>query len=80
MATALHLLKAGERPEGGAPDLMRATIEEQLAAGDTVTVVALHGAAPPALPAGVTLRRLPGELVYDELLEAIFQADQVIAW
>jgi hypothetical protein len=74
MARALHLVK------GGDVSLALATVARQLAAGDTVTVVALHGAALPPLPAGATLRRLPEELGYDELLEALFEADRVIAW
>jgi hypothetical protein len=74
MATALHLLK--EEDTG----LAAATIARQLAAGDTVTVVALHGAAVPSLPAGIVVRRVPDELSWDALLEAMFEADQVIAW
>ena len=74
MATTLHLLK-GE--DGG---LVAATVARQLAAGDTVSVVALPGAAVPALPAGIVIRRVPDELSWDALLEAMFEADQVIAW
>jgi hypothetical protein len=74
MARALHLLK------GGDVELALAAVARQLAEGDAVTVVALHGAAVPSLPAGATLRRVPDELSYDQLLEAIFEADQVIAW
>jgi hypothetical protein len=74
MPTTLHLLK------GDDPSLAVATMARQLAAGDTVSVVALHGAVVPSLPAGVALRRVPDELSYDALLEAMFEADQVIAW
>jgi hypothetical protein len=74
MPRALHLLKAGDA------DLALATIARQLAAGDTVTVVALHRVTVPPLPAGATLRRVPGDLSYEDLLEAMFEADQVIAW
>jgi hypothetical protein len=74
MARALHLLK------GDDSSLAAATISRQVAAGDTVTVVALHGAALPTLPSGVVVRRAPDELSWDALLEAMFQADQVIAW
>jgi hypothetical protein len=74
MARALHLVK------GDDVGLALATVARQLAAGDSVTVVALHGAAVPALPAGATLRRVPDELGYEALLAAIFEADQVIAW
>jgi hypothetical protein len=42
--------------------------------------VALHGAAVPALPPGVVVRRVPEDLGYEALLEALFDADQVIAW
>jgi hypothetical protein len=74
MAKALHLVK------GDDVGLALATVARQLAAGDTVTVVALHGAALPSVPAGVALRRVPEELSYEQLLEAMFEADQVIAW
>jgi hypothetical protein len=74
MAKALHLLK------GDDASLALATVARQLAAGDTVTIVALHGATVPSVPAGAALRRLPEELSYEQLLEAMFEADQVIAW
>ncbi|HEY7521688.1 MAG TPA: hypothetical protein VIE36_25655 [Methylomirabilota bacterium] len=74
MARALHLLK------GADADLAAATIARQVAAGDTVSVVALHDAVVPTLPSGVVVRRAPDELSWDALLEAMFQADQVIAW
>jgi hypothetical protein len=74
MARALHLLK------GGDASLALATVARQLAFGDAVTVVVLPGAAVPAVPAGAVLRRVPDELTYEQLLEAIFEADQVIAW
>jgi hypothetical protein len=69
MARALHVLKAGDAT------LARATIERQLAAGDAVSVALLPGAALPVLPAGV-----PGEWSYERLLEAVFEADQVVTW
>jgi hypothetical protein len=74
MAKALHLLK------GDDASLAMATVARQLAAGDTVTVVALHGAAVPSVPVGVTVRRVPEELTYEGLLEAMFENDTVIAW
>ena len=74
MARALHLLK------GDDSSLAAATIARQVAAGDTVSVVALHGAVVPTLPPGVPVRRVPGELSWDALLQAMFEADQVIAW
>jgi hypothetical protein len=74
MAKALHLLK-GEQSE-----LAAATMAGQLAAGDHVTVVALPGAAVGDLPPGLVVRRVPEELSWEQLLEAMFEADQVIAW
>jgi hypothetical protein len=74
MGKALHLLK------GEDSDLAAATVARQLAAGDTVTVVALQGAAVPSLPAGIVVRRVPEQLSWEQLLEAMFEADQVIAW
>ncbi len=74
MGKALHLIKS---EDGG---LAAATVARQLSAGDTVTVVALHGAAVPALPPGIVVRRVPDELSWEQLLEAMFEADQVIAW
>ena len=74
MARALHLLK------GENSDLAAATVARQRAAGDTVTVIALHGAVIPALPAGIVVRRVPEELSWEQLLEAMFEANQVIAW
>ena len=75
MAQALHLIKRDD-PDG----LAAATVARQLAAGDTVTVVALHGALIPSLPAGALVRRVPEDLSWDALLQAVFQADQVITW
>ena len=74
MARALHLLKGEDSA------LAAATVARQLAAGDTVTVIALHGAVIPALPAGTVVWRVPEELSWEQLLEAMFEANQVIAW
>ncbi len=74
MARALHLLK------GEDPALALATIAAQLRDHDTVTVVLLHGAPAPALPAGVAVRRLSADLTHGQLLELIFVSDRVIAW
>jgi hypothetical protein len=73
MARVLHLLK-GDDP------LALTLAAEQRAAGDEVSVVLLPGAPDPALPAGVTRHRVPGELSWEQLLERIFEADQVITW
>lgn len=74
MGSVLHLLK------GGDSHLAEAAIASQVAAGDRVTVALLHGAPAPALPPGVRLVRVPDDLPYAGLLEAIFEADQVITW
>jgi hypothetical protein len=74
MARALHLLK------GADPALALATIERQLAAGDHVTVVVLADTAAPPLPAAVAVHRVPGEWSYERLLDAVFEADHVVAW
>ena len=74
MPSALHLLK-----NGASPVALR-TIAQEAARGDTVTVVLLHDAPAPDLPARVTIRRVPSDMTYDQLLEATFTADRVIAW
>ena len=74
MPSALHLLKSADAT------LAVATIAKEVAAGDAVTVVLLHDAAAPGLPAGVGVRRVPGDMTYDQLLDAMFAADHVIAW
>ena len=74
MARALHVLKGGDSA------FALATIERQLGAGDRVTVALLSGATAPALPAGVTVHRVPDEWSYERLLEAVFDADHVTAW
>jgi len=74
MATVLHLLKG--------PDarLARAVIDQHLRAGDHVSVVLLPGSVVSDLPPEVRLRRLEADLSYPELLELIFESDQVITW
>jgi len=74
MAAVLHLIK------GSDTTLPRAVVDHHLRAGDCVTVVVLPGGAASGLPAGVTLRRLDGDLSYGQLLELIFEADQVVTW
>ena len=77
MAAFLHLLK------GDSAALAGAVIESNLreAGGAGVTVVLLDAATAPALPAGVTVRRLaPGDLDYAGLLDLIFAHDRVITW
>jgi hypothetical protein len=74
MAGVLHLLK------GDRPSVALATIARQVQAGDEVTVALLHGAPAPSLPASVRVHRVPDDVSYDQLLELIFHADQVITW
>jgi hypothetical protein len=76
MATFLHLLT----PD--APSLALPVIEQNRREPDArITVVLLAGAAPPALPADVAVRRMAeGDLDYSSLLDLIFAADHVIAW
>jgi len=74
MAAALHLYK------GGDASVALAAIEAQLAAGDTVTMALLHGAAKPMVPDTVRVHRVPEELSWEHLLEKIFAADHVVTW
>jgi hypothetical protein len=74
MAAALHLLSRGDAA------LALATIARQVEAGDDVRVALLAGAPSPSLPAGVSIRRVPDELSYGELLDEIYAADHVVAW
>lgn len=74
MAAVLHLLTAG--PD----DLARTTMLRQVAAGDRVTLALLEGADAGSLPAGLDVRRVPEQLPYAQLLDLIFESDQVIAW
>jgi hypothetical protein len=43
-------------------------------------VVLLPGGAAAGLPPGVSIRSLDGDLSYGQLLELIFEADQVVTW
>lgn len=74
MASMLHLLRD--------PDarLARAVIDQHVRAGDRVSVVLLEGGTVPDLPAAVQVRRLDSDLSYPELLDLIFESDQVITW
>ena len=75
MRKALHLLTGGDCP------LALPAIERQLRDPDTaVTIVLLHEAPVPALPDGVAVRRIDQDLTYGELLDLIFESDQVITW
>jgi hypothetical protein len=74
MASVLHLLKGPDTA------LARAVLERHVRDGDRVTVVILPGGVTSDLPAGVPIRRLNGDLSYGQLLELIFEADQVVTW
>ncbi|PYN87220.1 MAG: hypothetical protein DMD87_15150 [Candidatus Rokuibacteriota bacterium] len=74
MAAVLHLLK------GSDTGLARAVLDRSLRDGDRVTVVVLPGGVASGLPAGVSVRRLDGDLSYGQLVELIFAADQVVSW
>ena len=74
MARVLHLLKSGDAA------LALEVIARGQAGGDAITLALLPGAEGVRPPAGVTVRRVPGDLSYEALLEAIFEADQVITW
>jgi hypothetical protein len=73
MTTVLHLLG------GNDPTRALVVMAGQVAAGDAVTV-ALMGNAAPALPPGMTAYRVPAECSWDQLLDLVFSADQVISW
>jgi len=74
MAAVLHLFK------GSDTTLARAVVDRNLRDGDRVTVVVLPGGVATGLPGGLAVRRLEGDLSYDQLLELIFDADQVVTW
>jgi hypothetical protein len=76
MAKFLHLLK-GDEGAIAAPVIARNSEEP----GVDVTVVLLHGAPRPPLPARVHVRRLGEDgLDYSSLLDLIFDSDRVTAW
>jgi hypothetical protein len=74
MAAVLHLLKS---PDSA---LARAVLDQQVRAGDRVTVVLLPGGVASGLPPGVQIRRLDADLSYAELLDLIFESDHVVTW
>ena len=75
MAAVLHILKA-DAGTLAAPVIAANAAEP----GARVTVVLLEATAP-ALPAGVTVRRLAaGDLDYAGLLDLIFAHDHVVTW
>ncbi len=74
MARVAHIFKGDHAAEAGA------VIAAQIAAGDEVTVALLADTAPPTLPAGVKIQRVPEETSYEHLLELIFAADHVVTW
>jgi hypothetical protein len=74
MAAVLHLVKSSDTT------LARAVLDRSLQAGDRITVVLLPGGVASGLPPGVSIRSLDGDLSYGQLLELIFEADQVVTW
>jgi hypothetical protein len=74
MASVLHLLKSPDAT------LARAAIDQHVRAGDRVSVVLLPGGTVSQLPASVRVHRLDADLSYPELLDLIFESDQVITW
>jgi len=74
MPAVLHLV------DGAATPLALDTIHKQTAAGDRITVVLLEGAPAGDFPHQARIHRLPGDVSYDDLLDLVFAADQVIAW
>jgi hypothetical protein len=74
MAAVLHLVKSSDTT------LARAVLDRSLRAGDRITVVLLPGGAASGLPPSVSIRSLDGDLSYAQLLELIFEADQVVTW
>jgi hypothetical protein len=74
MARVLHVFK-GDHGADAARVIARA-----VAAGDQVDVAVVGGAAAPAVPAAVSLHRVPDQLSYEALAELIFAADHVVTW
>ena len=74
MAAVLHLLK------GTDVKFPLAVIEQEVRAGDDVTVALLPGGIAPALPPGVTIHHVGSDLSYSQLLDLIFESDQVVTW
>ena len=74
MADVLHLVDA--ELSVLADEMMR----HQIAAGDRLTVVRLQGAPTPRVPEGATLRRVPEDLTYSQLLDLVFASDQIVSW
>jgi hypothetical protein len=74
MAQVVHLLAA-------APDaLALATMQRQLEAGDRVIVALFEAVDAGRLPARAAVRRVPEELDYPQLVDLVFESDQVLAW
>lgn len=74
MRKTLHLLK------GTSAGALAAIEQQHGEPGTTVTVVLLHGAVAPCLPSGVAVKHVGRDLGYGELLDLIFESDQVITW
>ena len=74
MARTLHVFKGDHVAEAAT------VIARAVAAGDQVEVALVGGVEAPALPAGVTVHRVPDQLSYAQLAELIFAADTVVTW
>jgi hypothetical protein len=74
MARVLHVFKGDHAAEASA------VIASAVDAGDQVEVALVGDVQVPAVPAGVTVHRVPAEASYDRLVELIFAADSVITW
>lgn len=74
MARVLHVFKGDHAAEAAA------VIARAVTAGDEVEVALVGGVPAPALPAGVTVHRVPDDASYERLVEMIFSADSVVTW
>jgi hypothetical protein len=74
MARVLHVFKGDHGAEAAR------VIARAVADGDQVEMAIVGSAPAPAVPAGVSLHRVPDQLSYEALVELIFAADQVVTW
>ena len=74
MARVLHVFKGDHAAEASI------VIGRAVSAGDQVEVALVGGVQAPALPAGVTVHRVPDDTSYERLVELIFTTDHVVTW
>ena len=74
MTAVLHLLKSPDTA------LARAVPHPRVALGVCLRSLERDEDRFAGLPAGVSVRRLDGDLSYGQLVELIFAADQVVSW